>query len=252
MSAKPSATKTGRINTLQFSRGNHMSQSKKHLARRDVLKLSAATAGLGAMGGLSACVTAAEQATAKSPIPGHVASAVPSRETLDAWLKRLHNFGPIRATGTPQCRAFEEFLAAEFQKLGCTIERDQFRLTSWECDIKDCSIEVFENQPVPPGSPPGTGKMSRRVLEVIAYYPFGGSTKNKEPVSGRVLFGGTGEQSGPDILKKYTEAELADAIVVVDMPLAGGGTRAVVQYYPESFPNPLPPRPTVPRIANQG
>lgn len=209
-------------------------------SRRDVLKLSAALGGAGAMGGFSACVSAAEQATKASPIPGHVASAVPSRAVLDGWLKQLHRFGPIRATGTPQCRAFEEFLAIEFAKLGCTIERDQFRLTSWECDIKDCSIEVKEDSG------------ATRKLEVIAYYPFGGSTKGKPAVTGKVLFGGTGEQSGPDILKKYTEAELADSIVVIDMPLAGGGTRAVVQYYPESFPSPLPPRPTVPRIANQG
>ena len=91
-------------------------------SRRDVLKLSAAAAGIGAMGGLSACVTAAEQATASSPIPGHVASAVPTRAMLDGWLKQLHNFGPIRATGTPQCRAFEEFLGTEFTKLGCAID----------------------------------------------------------------------------------------------------------------------------------
>jgi hypothetical protein len=209
-------------------------------SRRDILKLSAAVTATGAMGGLSACVSAAENPGGASPIPGHVASAVPSRAMLDGWLKQLHNFGPIRATGTPQCRAFEEFLATEFTKLGCTIERDQFRLTSWECDIRDCSIEVKED----------TG--ATRKLEVIAYYPFGGSTKGKPAVTGKVLFGGTGEQSGPDILKKYTEAELADAIVIVDMPLAGGGTRAVVQYYPESFPSQLPPRPNVPRPANQG
>ena len=109
-------------------------------SRRDILKLSAAATGVSALGGLSACVTAAESAPA-SPIPGHVASAVPSRATLDGWLQQLHRFGPIRATGTPQCRAFEEFLATEFAKLGCTVERDQFRLTSWECGIEDCSID---------------------------------------------------------------------------------------------------------------
>jgi hypothetical protein len=204
-------------------------------SRRDLLKAGAA---ISALGGLSAVAAAAAQTASQTP--GHVAAAVPSPDVLDGWLKKLHKFGPIRATGTKQCRDFEEFLAAEFGKLGCAIERDQFRLTSWECDIKDCSIEVKED-----------GGKSRK-LEVIAYYPFGGSTKGRPAVTGKVLYGGSGEQSGPDILKTYTDAELADAIVVVDMPLAGGGTRSVVKFYPESFPSPLPPVPTGPRVANQG
>ena len=216
-------------------------------SRRDVLKLSGAVSVVGAMGGLSACVTAAEAAT--SAVPGHMASAVPSTAMLDGWLKQLHKFGPIRATGTPQCRAFEEFLATEFTKLGCTIEREQFRLTSWECNLEDCSIEVFETQPAPT---PNSGQMSRKVLDVVAYYPFGGSTRGKPPVSGRVLFGGTGEQSGEEILKKFTAEQLAEAIVVVDMPLAGGGVRGTVKYYPDSFPNPLPELVKAPRVASQG
>ncbi|HEX5007621.1 MAG TPA: hypothetical protein VFV70_10940, partial [Hyphomonadaceae bacterium] len=93
-------------------------------SRREMLKLSAAVTGVGALGGLSACVTAAGET--RSLVPGHMASAVPSRAQLARWLQQLHDFGPIRATGTPQCRAFEEFLAAEFAKLGCTVERDQF------------------------------------------------------------------------------------------------------------------------------
>ncbi len=212
-----------------------MSQS-----RREVLKLSAASAGIGAMGGLSACLTAAAQATAKSPIPGHVSSAVPTRETLNGWLQQLHKFGPIRATGTPQCRAFEEFLAAEFAKLGCAIERDQFRLTSWECDIKDCSISVKED----------SGKTKN--LDVIAYYPFGGSTRGKPAVSGRVIFGGTGDDSGAQILKDHSAEELANAIVVIDMPLKGGGVRGTVKFYPPSFPAQLPAIVDAPSPAAQG
>jgi hypothetical protein len=221
-------------------------------SRRDLLRAGVAVPALGALGGLSLCFEAAAQ-TAKSAIPGHVASAVPSVATLDGWLKQLHKFGPIRATGTPQCRAFEEFLAAEFARLGCTIERDQFRLTAWECDIKDCSITVMEDlHDAPPGSAAAKVGAPAKHLEVIAYYPFGGSTRGKDAATGRLLFGGTGEQCGPDVLKKYTEAELKDAIVVIDMPLAGGGIRGKVQYYPGSFPDPLPPAPSTPRVASQG
>lgn len=221
-------------------------------SRRDLLRAGVALPALGAVGGLSLCFEAAAKTTS-SPIPGHVADAVPSAATLDGWLKQLHAFGPIRATGTAPCRAFEEFLATEFARLGCTIERDQFRLTSWECDIKDCSITVSEDlRPTPPGNRAAASAPPARHLEVVAYYPFGGSTRGKEAVTGRVLFGGSGEDCGPEILKRYTASELAEAIVVVDMPLAGGGVRGTVKYYPGSFPDPLPPAPTAPRVASQG
>ncbi|MBI1361708.1 MAG: hypothetical protein GC155_15630 [Alphaproteobacteria bacterium] len=209
-------------------------------SRRDILKAGAAVPALGAFGGLAACARAAGQAAGASPIPGHVASAVPSPDTLGGWLKQLHDVGPIRATGTPQARAFEEFLAAEFTKLGCTIERDQFRLTAWECDIKDCSISVTED-----------GGATRN-LEIVSYYPFGGSTRGKDAVSGRVIFGGVGEKCGEDILKAHSAEELAKSIVVVDMPLAGGGVRGSVKYYPGSFPDPLPPVVNAPHVAKQG
>src|SRR5262249_6975119 len=125
-------------------------------------------------------------------------------------------------------------------KLGCTIERDQFKLMSWECNIQDCSVEIKEDG----------GKTKK--LDVIAYYPFGGSTKGKPAATGKLLFGGTGEDCGPEVLNKYTEAELKDAIVVIDMPLAGGGIRGTVKYYPGSFPDPLPPPVNAPRVASQG
>jgi hypothetical protein len=39
---------------------------------------------------------------------------------------------------------------------------------------------------------------------------------------------------------------------VVEMPLAGGGVRGTVVYYPDSFPKPLPTPVTAPRVASQG
>jgi hypothetical protein len=86
----------------------------------------------------------------------------------------------------------------------------------------------------------------------VAYYPFAASTRGKEAMTGRVLFGGAGDQSGPDILARYSAEELANAIVVVDMPLAGGGIRGTVKYYPGSFPDPLPEPVKAPRVASQG
>ena len=71
---------------------------------------------------------------------------MPDAAQLERWLKQLHDFGPIRATGTPQARAFEEWLATQVTVLGFTLERDQYRLTSWECDVvKDCAIAVTED-----------------------------------------------------------------------------------------------------------
>jgi hypothetical protein len=212
-------------------------------SRRDLLKAAAAAP---LMGGLAACVTAAEGA---SPVPGHQASAVPSTETLDGWLRQLHRFGPIRATGTSQCRAFEEFLATEFGKLGCEVRREQFRLTSWECDLADCFIAIDPDDNCRPGQI-CVSDVER--LNVVAYYPFAASTKTTGLVSGRVLFGGTGENCGPEILARYPAEQLAESIVVIDMPLAGGGVRGTVRYYPESFPNPLPEPVAAPRGASQG
>ena len=206
-------------------------------SRRDMLKLAAAAPA--ALSGLAALPAFAQTGLA---IKGHDPSAVPSVQTLNRWLRQLHNFGPIRATGTPQCRAFEEFLATEMASLGCTVERDQFKLTSWECDIKDCSISVRED----------SGRT--RKLEVIAYFPFGGSTRGKDAVSGKVLFADAeGEQSGAAIIAKYPAALLAESIVVINMPLQGGGIRGTVTFYPgTSFPDPLPPLARAPRIASQG
>jgi hypothetical protein len=38
-------------------------------------------------------------------ILGYDPARTPTTDTLGRWLKQLHDFGPIRATGTPQCRA---------------------------------------------------------------------------------------------------------------------------------------------------
>jgi hypothetical protein len=152
----------------------------------------------------------------------------PSAEQLGVWLRKLHDFGPVRFTGTPQCRAFEEFLATEITKLGFTLERDQYRLTSWSCDLeRDCQLSLAEE-----------GK-SPRDLDVIAYYPFAATTRTSGPVSGRVLYAGVGDAAVKALASKTPAAELAESIVVVDMPLAGGGARSTPILYPDRFPEGL-------------
>lgn len=212
-------------------------------ARRALLKgVGAAT--LAATGFAGKALAAAQSAR---QIAGYQPGLAPTQQTLNSWLRTLHDFGPIRATGTPQSRAFEEFLATEFQKLGCEVMRDEFKLTSWECDIKDCSIEVAEEG----------GR--KRKLDVVAYYPFGGSTTGKPSVTGKVLYLGVADGANADAQKKVAEAiakvpkeVLAESIAVFDMPLANGGNRGRVVYYPESFPSPLPPPVAAYRVASQG
>lgn len=208
-------------------------------ARRAVLQ-GAAAASLMAAGGPA-------MAQAKRHIAGYDPRLSPSVGTLNGWLRQLHRFGPIRATGTPQCRAFEEFLASEFTKLGCTVERDQFRLMSFECDIADCSIEVK------------TDVGETRKLDVVAYYPFCGTTAGKPAITGRVLYLGDGSGTGPEVnqriqaeLGKYRPEELANSVAVFFMPLVAGGSRAPVRYYPEQFPSPMSPVVGAPRVASQG
>src|SRR5688500_17649987 len=90
------------------------------LSRREVLESAAAVSFIAA-GGLPAVAQAAGQQVA-----GFRPENSPSAETLWAWLKKLHDFGPMRAAGTAKATAFEQFLMTEFEKLGCTIERDPY------------------------------------------------------------------------------------------------------------------------------
>jgi hypothetical protein len=174
-------------------------------------------------------------------VAGYERALQPSKATLQQWLRQLHDFGPIRATGTPQCRAFEEWLASQFGKLGFALERDQFKLTSWECDLKDCSISITES-----------GKAAR-AAEVIAYYPFAASTVDTGPVTGELMYAGVSEPDVKKFVAATDPATLAKSIVVVDMPLAGGGIRGVTQYYPDAFPSPFKDRVSkAPRPASQG
>ena len=93
---------------------------------------------LGVFAGFSERVAAA----GVGEVAGYEPALQPDKSTLQRWLQQLHDFGPIRATGTSQCRAFEEWLAEQFGKLGYKIERDRYRLTSWECDIKNCAVSI--------------------------------------------------------------------------------------------------------------
>lgn len=184
--------------------------------RRDLLKVAGAlplAAAFARLGGLpDVLIDAAAQAR---QIAGHNPALVPAAETLAAWLKQLHDFGPIRMTGTKECRAFEEWLAQQFAGLGFTIERDQFRLTSWECRVTDCSIAVKEDSG------------ATRNVDVVAYYPFGGSTKGKPAVTGRLLVvPGTNVAAARAFADSTGAAALADAIVVMDMPLRAAAPAA--------------------------
>src|SRR5512138_2093320 len=96
-------------------------------SRRSVL------AGAGALGLLPAWARAAE---GPRQIAGFVPARAPSASALAAWERQLHDFGPIRATGTRQARAFEDWLEARFKALGFAVQRHPYRLTSWECDLR--------------------------------------------------------------------------------------------------------------------
>ena len=177
--------------------------------------------------------------------PRQVAGFVPKRSLsagqLGGWLRRLHDFGPIRSTGTAKCRAFEEWLAKELQGLHFQVERDQHRLTSWECDLqRDCALTLRQ-----PGRPPHD-------VDVVSYYPFAASTRGLPPVTGKVLYAGVGLAAVKALIARTSPAELARCIVVVDMPLKGGGARDIPEFYPQTFPPSLPPPYTGPNPATQG
>jgi hypothetical protein len=217
-----------------------LSDDNPDMLRRNVLVSGGAFPLVALLGGV---VGRSGNALASSiqEIAGYEPALRPKKATLQQWLQRLHDFGPIRATGTKQCRAFEEWLATQFTQLGCTLQRDQFRLTSWECDLKDCSISIVE-----------AGR-SPRAVEVIAYYPFAASTAATGAVTGRLLYAGVSKPDVEKFIASTDAATLAQSIVVVDMPLAGGGIRGVTKYYPDAFPTPFKDRvSSAPRPASQG
>jgi len=205
--------------------------------RRELLKAGGALSLLALLQSYSGVAGASA-----AEIAGYEPALQPDKATLKRWLQQLHDFGPIRATGTPQCRAFEEWLATQFTHLGFALERDQYRLTSWECNIKDCAVAISE-----------TGG-AKRDLEVIAYYPFAASTSTTGPVSGRVLYAGVAKADVEKLIANTPAATLKESIVVVDMPLAGGGVRGEAKYYPDTaFPAPFKDRVSpAPRPASQG
>ena len=93
----------------------------------------------------------------------------------------------------------------------------------------------------------------QRSLEVIAYYPFAASTSASGPVAGRVLYAGVNKPDVEKFIAATDPALLAQSIVVVDMPLAGGGIRGTAKYYPDAFPAPFKDRVSpAPRPASQG
>src|SRR5580658_181416 len=113
-------------------------------SRRDLLKIAGAMPFAGAFAAFPSALLSATTDNQRQ-IAEYQPAHLPSVETLGKWLQQLHEFGPIRMTGTPQCRAFEEFLATQFTSLGFSLERDQFRLTSWECRVTNCAISVTED-----------------------------------------------------------------------------------------------------------
>lgn len=199
--------------------------------RRDMLKAAVAASLIPAW---------AQAATGARQIKGFYPEFSPTPAELMAWEQQLHDFGPIRATGTPQARAFENWLETRFKALGFSVERIPYRLTSWECDLKDCEITVTED-----------GKPTRS-LDVVAYYPFAASTRGAAPATGRVLYAGVGDQSVRELVARTDALTLAESVVVVDMPVTGGGARGAPELLPKSFPDHVAPYPTGANPAVQG
>src|SRR6201996_2126748 len=109
-----------------------MGQAPSGASRREMIAGGAAAA--------AAMPLLAKAAASGRHIKGFEPALVPQPEVLGRWLQRLHEFGPIRFTGTPQARAFEEFLARSFRSLDFEVQIDSYRLMAWECDlVRDCA-----------------------------------------------------------------------------------------------------------------
>jgi len=202
-------------------------------SRRRLIQAAAAVPMAAAFGSLGALVTHASGRT----IRAHDPRLVPSRDTLWGWLQQLHQFGPVRNTGTAACRAFEEWLASRFGELGCAVERDQFRLMSWEGNITDCHVSIREDSG------------ATRELDVVAYYPFSKSTRGGDAAVGRLIFAGLGDEAGEAMARSQPDSTLAESIVVINMPIRGHEADGKLKTYPGTFPAQLPPLTSSPNAA---
>jgi hypothetical protein len=148
-------------------------------------------------------------------------------ETLTKWENELHNFGPVRMAGTQKTTDWENWLMDKFKGLGCTIQTDKFKLMSWEIDPDhDMSIQVIESP----------GKQSES-LDVVSYYPFAGSTLEKTPISGTILFANESGISGAlSLLAKTNSDTMSRSIVVIEMPI-GSSLFNMIKIYPELYPS---------------
>src|ERR1700733_10936787 len=109
-------------------------------SRRELMGAAAAAVGVGALPVLARAAASGRQ------VAGFEPELVPQPETLGRWLRMLHRMGPIRFTGTPQARRFEEFLARQFTGLQFEVQIDTYKLMAWECDLaRDCAISVTED-----------------------------------------------------------------------------------------------------------
>lgn len=166
-------------------------------------------AGAGAAAMLALPVMA-EAARGARPVRGFKPEKLPSEADLGLWLRKLHGFGPVRATGTDGARAFELHLQERLASMGAILHIDDYQLTSWQGALSACWINVGED-----AGP-------SRDLEVLSYYPFCGSTYGKAAVSGRVLHAGVGVRDAAALLTGPS-ADLAGSIVVLDVPAGSDG-----------------------------
>ena len=120
------------------------------------------------------------------------------------------------------------------------------RLTSWECDVaKDCAISVAED-----GG-------SKKNVEVIAYYPFCGSTRGKGPVPAASCTSRAATRSRTRARRSRRNRIprcWRETIVVIDMPLAkpAGSDYSRIRWYPGRFPATRRDQEIRPNPANQG
>lgn len=72
---------------------------------------------------------------------------------------------------------------------------------------RDCEIRVAQDDG------------AKRDLDVVASFPFAATTRDSGPVTGRVLYAESGAEAADEVVATTPADELAESIVVVDMPI---------------------------------
>jgi hypothetical protein len=174
-------------------------------SRRTALKGLVAAAGVSAAS-LSGLPGTAFAATRDS-------GGLPDRDTVMSWIELVNGrFGPQRLTGDENHRRYVDWLHEQLASVGFHVERDTYTFRRWAADARR-DVAAWVERP---------GRHDRRQLDVLSPFAYSGSTVDKGPVAGRVVYVPNGAGTLTQAVAALLAApppDLARCVVVLESPV---------------------------------